>query len=160
MGMPHQVKGVSISSLLLVGWLSAVSFAVHAASPADPATPGYMGAVPWKFFLVGLPGLFVGSALGPMFNRLLGTRMVTWLFVGFLVADVIEQCLILSNVIHLDIPCAPTTLSVGSVPVNASATTPGTSALLHAASRGAVATATSASSGSSGAGALVPPLTL
>ncbi|KAL1496351.1 hypothetical protein AB1Y20_016307 [Prymnesium parvum] len=70
------VKQVSVSSITLVGWVSAIATVMHALAPRDPSAPGYIGAVPYELWLLGLPGIFLGSIAGPHVSRIVGQRPI------------------------------------------------------------------------------------
>jgi len=91
------VRDASISSVVVVGWLSGISMIVHAVSPRCPAEPGYKGAIPIDLLLMTLPGVLMGSLLGPTVAKLLGARNVIWLFCLCLVGDAVENSLRLSG---------------------------------------------------------------
>ena len=67
-------------------------------SPRCPMEPGYVGALPVDLWLMTMPGVFVGSLLGPTVARVLGARNVIWLFCFCLVGDAVENSLRLSGV--------------------------------------------------------------
>ena len=69
-------RSAGIISVALVGWLSLIAFVAHAASAQCPAEHGYLGAVPYKYWLVGLPGILLGSMVGRKINQLIGSRNV------------------------------------------------------------------------------------
>lgn len=81
-------RAASVTSICVVGWVSAVAFVMHAAAPCNPAAPGYIGAVPYAHWLAVLPGLLVGSVLGPEINARVGPRRVLALFVLMLLLEV------------------------------------------------------------------------
>jgi uncharacterized membrane protein YfcA len=81
------VRDATITGTTLVGWLSAVAALLHMASPCDARAAMYVGAVPYHFWLAGLPGLLLGSLLGPTLNVTVGSRNVMKLFLVMLTFD-------------------------------------------------------------------------
>jgi len=88
-------RAASVTSIALVGWISAVAFALHAIAPCSPAAPGYIGAVPYAYWLMVLPGILVGSVVGPYINAAVGSRRVMIAFVVLLLVEVGRYSLLL-----------------------------------------------------------------
>ena len=78
------VRRATLTSITVVGWVSAVAVAVHALSPSEPTDPGYIGVLPVRLWLVALPGVMAGSMLGPYAHRILGTTPILLLFTIYL----------------------------------------------------------------------------
>ena len=74
------VRRATITSVSLVGWLSGVATLMHMLSPCDPNAPDYVGALPYGLWIVGLPGILMGSILGPRINQAVGS---TNILIGF-----------------------------------------------------------------------------
>jgi uncharacterized membrane protein YfcA len=87
-------RAASVTSIALVGWLSALAFAVRELSlhlsPAgdSPLLPSDIGRVPYLHWLVVLPGILVGSVCGPWINLALGSRRIMVAFVLLLLVEV------------------------------------------------------------------------
>lgn len=86
-------RTASVTSIALVGWVSALSFFIHATSPCQPGAPGYVGAVPYAYWLMGLPGILIGSVVGPQINQAIGSRNIMIGFVVLLLAEVTRNTL-------------------------------------------------------------------
>lgn len=94
------VRQATVTSITLVGWVSGLSFLFHAFSPADPFAPGYIGAVPYHLWLVALPGILLGSILGPQINRLVGPRVILAVFAALLIYQSIHDML---DILHVNL---------------------------------------------------------
>ena len=81
------VRRATLTSITAVGWVSAVAVATHALSSPDPSSPSYIGVPPVRLWLVALPGVMIGSMLGPHVHRWLGATTVLSLFTAYLVAE-------------------------------------------------------------------------
>ena len=81
------LRTATITSITLVGWLSGVALTIHALSPRDPTAPRYIGAIPIGLWIVGLPGILVGSILGPQLNKLVGSRNILLAFALMLLCE-------------------------------------------------------------------------
>jgi len=64
----------------VVGLVSVVSFIVHLLGPRDHFDPGYVGSVPYLEWMMGLPGLLCGTALGPWLSTAVGPKKILWMF--------------------------------------------------------------------------------
>lgn len=100
------VRSASVSSIAITGWLSGIALVVHLIAPRCPASPGYEGAVPFRIWLCTLPGVFMGSFVGPWFAQKFGSRTVIWLFVVFLCFNLIEDSLKVTGIVGSD-TCYP-----------------------------------------------------
>mmetsp|Transcript_10475 Transcript_10475/g.30834 ORF Transcript_10475/g.30834 Transcript_10475/m.30834 type:complete len:105 (-) Transcript_10475:350-664(-) len=71
LGRREHVRSAAITSVTFVGWLSGVSLAVRAsrAGTASPDARDYVGEVPWRLVATALPGVVLGTMLGPRVNR-------------------------------------------------------------------------------------------
>ena len=74
----RDVRQASVTSVTLVGWLSAAATAVHALERCSESRPGF--DLPVQLWLAGLPGILIGSIVGPKINQLLGPRRVMLVF--------------------------------------------------------------------------------
>lgn len=86
-------RAASVTSIALVGWLSALAFAVRELAHLSPAgsalaPPSDLGRVPYLHWLVVLPGILVGSVCGPRINLALGSRRIMVAFVLLLLMEV------------------------------------------------------------------------
>lgn len=84
------VRTASVTSVTLVGWLSAVATAVHAFSRCSAGRGGAAAGgydLPVQLWLAGLPGILLGSYLGPRINAALGPRRVMTVFCVLLVVE-------------------------------------------------------------------------
>ena len=81
----------TVTSITLVGWLSALSLVAHARAPTSPTDPDYIGAVPYGLCLLALPGVLAGSALGPAVHRRVGARGVLSAFAASLVYETLRD---------------------------------------------------------------------
>jgi len=99
------VIAAGLSSIVMTGWLSIVAFLFHAACapPEDGPGPHWVcapiingglnpdghvsGNVPFKLWLSVIPGILVGSMVGPKLNEMIGARNIMILFVIFLIFD-------------------------------------------------------------------------
>mmetsp|Transcript_26089 Transcript_26089/g.45507 ORF Transcript_26089/g.45507 Transcript_26089/m.45507 type:complete len:360 (-) Transcript_26089:287-1366(-) len=77
---PHkaEIRRACITSISVVGWISLASTLAHALGPGD---------LPYLLWLAGLPGVFLGSRLGPALNRTLGPRNIMLVFSALLFVD-------------------------------------------------------------------------
>ena len=89
------IRSATVTSITVVGWVSALAFLMHAMSPCDPNAPQYIGAVPYHLWLLALPGILIGSVLGPTLNSAVGSRNIMLLFIAMLMLE------ILHNTLHL-----------------------------------------------------------
>ena len=85
------IRAATVTSITIVGWLSALAFLFHALSPCDPTAPQYIGAVPYHIWLLGLPGILMGSILGPALNAAVGPRNIMLLFLVMLVVEILRN---------------------------------------------------------------------
>ena len=98
------VTAAGVSSIFLTGILSSVAFLFHAlCAPAgdgpgphlqcalktatDP-TGSVFGNVPYEILLAVLPGILIGSLVGPQINASVGPRNMMLIFVAFLLFDI------------------------------------------------------------------------
>lgn len=97
------VIAAGLSAITMTGWLSLFSFLLHAlCTPADEGpgphfscaaptegNPGghVFGKVPYELWLAVLPGILIGSLVGPMINAAIGPRNVMIIFSIFLLFD-------------------------------------------------------------------------
>lgn len=97
------VIAAGLSAITMTGWLSFVSFLLHAlCTPPDEgpgphfscAVPtkgnpgGYVfGKIPYELWLSVLPGILIGSLVGPMVNAAIGPRNIMIIFAIFLLFD-------------------------------------------------------------------------
>jgi len=81
---PHRtdVKRACLTSIAVVGWVSFFSSLVHFF---------YLKDVPLLFWTCGLPGVFIGSKIGPIINRRLGPKNVMVLFTIMLLSDSLKK---------------------------------------------------------------------
>jgi len=94
------VRTASVTSVTSVGWLSAVATVVHALSRCSSG--GY--DLPVQLWLTGLPGILLGSYLGPRINAALGPRRVMTVFCVLLVVEAVCS---LSRALAADeLPCS------------------------------------------------------
>lgn len=84
-------RDATITGTTLVGWLSAWAGILHMISPCDQDDPLYIGAVPYHVFLLGLPGLLLGSLMGPVMNTAIGTRNVMKIFLTIILFDLVHN---------------------------------------------------------------------
>ena len=70
-------KHAGITSIMTVGLASVCSFAFYA----------YHSRVPYGFWLMGLPGILVGSTIGPIINHKIGSRN---LLIAFAILCLVE----------------------------------------------------------------------
>lgn len=84
-------RKASVTSITLVGWLSMLSFVIHALSPCNPEAEGYIGAVPYMYWLMVLPGILIGSVCGPTISMTLGSRHIMKIFVALLCIEVLRH---------------------------------------------------------------------
>ena len=59
--------------------------------------PQYIGAIPYDFWLMGLPGILCGSIMGPTINQKIGSRNVMILFCIMLTTEVLKNGITLYN---------------------------------------------------------------
>mmetsp|Transcript_10623 Transcript_10623/g.21222 ORF Transcript_10623/g.21222 Transcript_10623/m.21222 type:complete len:417 (-) Transcript_10623:168-1418(-) len=101
----HKVDVIAagLSSITMNGWLSFFAFLLHAVcTPEDEGfgphltcglkdelNPGghVFGKVPYELWLSVLPGILIGSLIGPAVNAAVGPRNIMIIFVGFLFFD-------------------------------------------------------------------------
>jgi len=81
------VQKASVSSIVIVGVMSAFASIVHLAQPCEK------GAVPFPLFLACLPGILLGSICGPHIARIAGPRNIIIVFAAFLALDVLKSVL-------------------------------------------------------------------
>lgn len=98
------VTAAGVSSICLTGFLSAVAFLFHSLcapaddgpgphfqcaikSAADP-TGNVFGSIPYEIVLAVLPGILIGSVIGPAINAAIGPRNMMVIFVCFLLFDI------------------------------------------------------------------------
>jgi len=91
------VRVATVTSITLVGWVSGFTFVLHALSPCDPLAPQYIGAVPYDLWLVALPGILLGSIIGPQLNALLGPNLILAAFAIALAYESIRNTLALMH---------------------------------------------------------------
>jgi len=94
------VQHASVTSITLTGWLSGIAMIVHFVSPQCPAEPGYGGVLPIAMWVAVLPGILVGSIVGPWIAKTVGAKTVMWAFCFFLAANIFEDVLVVSGVLH------------------------------------------------------------
>jgi len=90
-------RDASVSSIVVVGWLSGLSAGARLLSPTCPFQRGYMGNLPFELWISVLPGIFLGSVCGPWIAKTVGSRTIMWLFCAFLLVDVVENCMLVSG---------------------------------------------------------------
>lgn len=101
----HKVDVIAagLSSITMTGWLSFFAFLLHAVctpedegfgphwscAVRDELNPGghVFGKVPYELWLSVLPGILIGSLIGPIVNAAVGPRNIMIIFVGFLFFD-------------------------------------------------------------------------
>ena len=111
----HKVDVIAagLSSITLVGWLSFFAFLLHAVcTPEDEGVGPHwscgirtehnpyghvFGKVPYELWLSVLPGILIGSLIGPIVNAAVGPRNIMIIFVGFLFFDAIYNIYNLSS---------------------------------------------------------------
>jgi len=94
------VRDASVSAITVVGVLSGISMVVHLLTPRCPLEHGYIGTLPMKIFLCAQPGVFLGSFVGPWVAKTVGSRNIMWAFCCFLLFDVVENLLKVTNALH------------------------------------------------------------
>ena len=82
-------KAAGITSTMSVGFASAFSFLLLAIE----------GKVPYAFWLMGLPGILIGSTIGPWVNSVLGPRRLLLVFATLCVVEVAHNVLVFVNVL-------------------------------------------------------------
>ena len=101
----HKVDVIAagLSSITMTGWLSFFAFLLHAVcTPEDEGFGPHLtcglkdelnpsghvfGKVPYELWLSVLPGILIGSLIGPAVNAAVGPRNIMIIFVGFLFFD-------------------------------------------------------------------------
>ena len=101
----HKVDVIAagLSSITLTGLLSFFAFLLHAVCTPEDEGPGphwscavrddlnpgghVFGKVPYELWLSVLPGILIGSLIGPVVNAAVGPRNIMIIFVGFLFFD-------------------------------------------------------------------------
>lgn len=101
----HKVDVIAagLSSITMTGWLSFFAFLLHALCTPEDEGPGphwscavrddlnpnghVFGKVPYELWLSVLPGILIGSLIGPIVNAAVGPRNIMIIFVGFLFFD-------------------------------------------------------------------------
>lgn len=105
------VVAAGLSSITMTGWLSLVAFLLHALCTPPPddddgigmgivgphfscalpteGNPGghVFGKVPYELWLAVLPGILIGSLIGPVINAAIGPRNIMIIFAIFLLFD-------------------------------------------------------------------------
>jgi len=74
------IRSACCTSIFVVGLCSMVSFAVHASSPRDQLEAGYVGAVPFAEWSMGMSGLLCGTLFGPWLSSAVGPKNILWMF--------------------------------------------------------------------------------
>ena len=90
--MVHKVgtKDAGITSIISVGIASSFSFLLFALE----------GRVPYGFWMMGLPGILIGSTIGPFINQVLGARRLLLLFATMCLAELVHNVLAFTGVIN------------------------------------------------------------
>lgn len=81
------VEASCVTSITLIGFLSGIAMVVHIFSPCDLADPSYTGAIPWRYVLMGMPGILLGTIVGPQLNAWIGPRNIMIAFCFMLLFD-------------------------------------------------------------------------
>jgi uncharacterized membrane protein YfcA len=81
-------KHAGITSIMTVGLASACSFAFYV----------YHSRVPYGFWLMGLPGILVGSTIGPIINDKLGSRNLLLAFATLCLVETVHNTMVLLGV--------------------------------------------------------------
>ena len=79
-----------VTAITCTGFLSAVSWAAHMAVPPSGMPPS---AFPFQHFLMTVPGVTLGSMVGPYLARALGKSNVMSIFVCVVAADIVQNIL-------------------------------------------------------------------
>ena len=110
------VRHATVTSITLVGWVSGIAFIMHAFSPCDPSAPQYIGAVPYDLWLVAMPGILLGSIIGPEINRIIGPRRILTAFaialayesahdaLNLMHSNILAGCIVVSNTTEACVP--------------------------------------------------------
>lgn len=77
-----ELKRSTISAITIIGWLSIVSAFAHLFIMQD---------VPLVYWVCSLPGILLGSMIGPIINSHLGSFKIMMIFCGFLFLNVIYE---------------------------------------------------------------------
>lgn len=88
---PGMALGPSIlTANMIVGWLSALSVAIRGATACNPTEATYVGHVPWHLWFLVLPGILVGSMIGPAMGGAIDKRNMMRLFLALLALEVVH----------------------------------------------------------------------
>lgn len=79
----------TVTGVAAVGWVSAMLAWMHAHSPCR-GDRGYVGTIPYAEASLALPGLLLGSMLGPALHARLGSRAVLIAFLLFLAHEAVD----------------------------------------------------------------------